>query len=78
MREQNEELDKYRADRNKYNQDLQQIQALKSRISMVERKLKDLQNERTSIDKIKESTANDIKVLYFSLFNSKDVTIAEK
>ncbi|XP_076240283.1 structural maintenance of chromosomes 5 isoform X2 [Calliopsis andreniformis] len=61
--EENKEIDKYRADRNKYHQDLQQIQALKSRISMYEKKILDLENERTSIDKIKEATTNDIKVL---------------
>ena len=61
--EQNKEFDKYRADRNKYQQSLHQIQTLKSRISMVEQKIADLQNERTSIDKIKEATTNDIKVI---------------
>ncbi|XP_015433616.1 PREDICTED: structural maintenance of chromosomes protein 5 [Dufourea novaeangliae] len=61
--EHNKELDKYRANRNKQQQDLQQIQALKSRISMVERKIMTLQNERTSIDKIKESTTKEIKVI---------------
>lgn len=68
--EQNKEFDKYRADRNKYQQSLHQIQALKSRISMVERKIADLQNERTSIDKIKEATTNDIKVPFVSLSKS--------
>ncbi|XP_078052832.1 structural maintenance of chromosomes 5 [Augochlora pura] len=60
---QNTELDKYRAIRNKHQQELQQIQTLKTRISMVEKRITDLQNERTSIDQIKESTTNQIKAL---------------
>lgn len=63
VHEQNKELDEYRISRNKYQQDLQQIQTLKSRISMIQKKILDLQNERTSIEKIQESSANEIKVL---------------
>ena len=63
IHEQNKELDEYRINRNKYLQDLQQIQTLKSRISMIQKKIVDLQNERTSIEKIQESSANEIKVL---------------
>lgn len=63
VHEQNKELDEYRISRNKYQQDLQQIQTLKSRISMIQKKIVDLQNERTSIEKIQESSANEIKVL---------------
>lgn len=63
IHEQNKELDEYRINRNKYQQDLQQIQTLKSRISMIQKKIVDLQNERTSIEKIQESSANEIKVL---------------
>ncbi|CAL7950406.1 unnamed protein product [Xylocopa violacea] len=59
----NEELEKCRAKRNKYQQDLQQIQTLKSRISMVQKKIEDLQNERTSIERIKESFTKNIKVI---------------
>ncbi|XP_043507403.1 structural maintenance of chromosomes protein 5 isoform X1 [Frieseomelitta varia] len=61
--EQNKELDEIRASRNKHQQNLQQIQALKSRISMVQKKILDLQNERTSIDKIKESSTKEIKII---------------
>ncbi|XP_076647779.1 structural maintenance of chromosomes 5 [Halictus rubicundus] len=61
--EQNKELDKHRVSRNKFQQHLQQILALKSRITVIERKITNLQNERTSIDKIKESTTNEIKVI---------------
>ena len=60
--EQNKELDEIRASRNKHQQNLQQIQALKSRISMVQKKILDLQNERTSVEKIKESSTKEIKV----------------
>ncbi|XP_076630120.1 structural maintenance of chromosomes 5 isoform X2 [Colletes latitarsis] len=60
---QNKELDKHRANKNKVHQDLQQIQLLKSRISMVQQKLINLENERTSIDQIKESYTNEIKVI---------------
>lgn len=63
VHEQNKELDEYRISRNKYQQDFQQIQTLKSRISMIQKKIVDLQNERTSIEKIQESSANEIKVL---------------
>lgn len=63
VHEQNKELDEYRISRNKYQQDLQQIQTLKSRISMIQKKIVDLQNERTNIEKIQESSANEIKVL---------------
>nr|XP_033330199.1 structural maintenance of chromosomes protein 5 isoform X2 [Megalopta genalis] len=59
----NTELDKHRANRNKHQQSLQQIQTLKTRISMAEKKIVSLQNERTSIDQIKESTTNEIKTL---------------
>ncbi|XP_076377305.1 structural maintenance of chromosomes 5 isoform X3 [Megalopta genalis] len=59
----NTELDKHRANRNKHQQSLQQIQTLKTRISMAEKKIVNLQNERTSIDQIKESTTNEIKTL---------------
>ena len=78
--EQNKEFDKYRADRNKYQQSLHQIQALKSRISMVERKIADLQNERTSIDKIKEATTNDIKVMLnkqLKIYNTYNAELEE-
>ncbi|XP_043259906.1 structural maintenance of chromosomes protein 5 isoform X2 [Colletes gigas] len=60
---QNKELDKHRANKNKVHQDLQQIQLLKSRISMVQQKLINLENERTSIEQIKESYTNEIKVI---------------
>lgn len=60
--EHNKELDEIRASRNKHQQNLQQIQALKSRISMVQKKILDLQNERTSVEKIKESSTKEIKV----------------
>ncbi|XP_034178803.2 structural maintenance of chromosomes 5 [Osmia lignaria lignaria] len=61
MCEENKKLDEHRASRNKIQQDFQQVQALKSRISMVEKKIESLENERTSIDKIKELYTNKIK-----------------
>lgn len=64
--EYNKELDKYRSIRNKQQQDYQQIQGLKSKISIIERKIRDLENERCSIEKIKESSIKEIKVLLYS------------
>ncbi|XP_053989694.1 LOW QUALITY PROTEIN: structural maintenance of chromosomes protein 5 [Hylaeus volcanicus] len=61
--EQNKELDRYRASRSEIHKNLQQIEALKSRISMIEKKIENLQKEQTSIDKIRESSTNDIKVI---------------
>ncbi|XP_076229234.1 structural maintenance of chromosomes 5 isoform X2 [Nomia melanderi] len=61
--EHNKELDKYRSIRNKHQQDFQQIQGLKSKISIIERKIRDLENERCSIEKIKESSIKEIKVI---------------
>nr|XP_003704386.1 PREDICTED: structural maintenance of chromosomes protein 5 [Megachile rotundata] len=58
---QTKELDKHRATRNKTQQDCQQVNALKSRISLVIKKIESLQNERTSIDEIKQSYTNKIK-----------------
>ncbi|XP_076285291.1 structural maintenance of chromosomes 5 [Lasioglossum baleicum] len=75
--EHNKELDKHRASRNKHQQDLQQILAIKSRISMVEKKIRDLQDERTSIDKIKEYTMKEIKVIlnkqlqFYKIYNNE-------
>lgn len=66
MCEENKKLDKHRASRNKIQQDYQQVQALKSRISMVEKKIESLENERTSIDQIKEQFTNKIKVCLLS------------
>ncbi|KOC65567.1 Structural maintenance of chromosomes protein 5 [Habropoda laboriosa] len=78
--EQNTELEKYRVDRNKYQQDLQKIQTLKSRISMVEKKISSLQNERTSIDKIKESSTNNIKMILdrqFKIYRAYNAELEE-
>lgn len=63
VHEQNKELDKIKATRNKYQQDLQQIQTLKSKIYIVEKKVVDLQNGRTTIEEIKKSSTKEIKVL---------------
>lgn len=63
VHEQNKELDKIKATRNKYQQDLQQIQTLKSKIYIVEKKVVDLQNGRTTVEEIKESSTKEIKVL---------------
>ncbi|KAI4478557.1 hypothetical protein M0804_011880 [Polistes exclamans] len=45
-------LDKYREDRTKYQQNIQQIQVLKNRISIVSKKIENLENERTSKEDI--------------------------
>lgn len=63
VHEQNKELDKIKATRNKYQQDLQQIQTLKSKIYIVEKKVVDLQNGRTTVEEIKISSTKKIKVL---------------
>lgn len=63
VHEQNKELDKIKATRNKYQQDLQQIQTLKSKIYIVEKKVVDLQNGRTTVEEIKKSSTKEIKVL---------------
>ncbi|XP_017884045.1 structural maintenance of chromosomes protein 5 [Ceratina calcarata] len=63
MREHNNELDKYKTEKNEHQQDLQQIQVLKSRISVMKKKIADLQNARTSIEKIQESSREDIKLI---------------
>ncbi|CAK9812836.1 Structural maintenance of chromosomes protein 5 [Anthophora plagiata] len=80
IHEQNTELEKYRADKNNYQQDLQKIQTLKSRISMIEKKIANLQNERTSIEKIKESSTNNIKVILsrqFKIYKAYNTELEE-
>lgn len=59
------ELDKYRSDRNKYQQNIQQIQALQGRIRIADKKIKQLETERTSVDNIKAACTKEIKVLFF-------------
>ncbi|XP_043597499.1 structural maintenance of chromosomes protein 5 [Bombus pyrosoma] len=61
VHEQNKELDKIKATRNKYQQDLQQIQTLKSKIHIVEKKVVDLQNGRTTVEEIKKYSTKEIK-----------------
>ncbi|XP_015177763.1 PREDICTED: structural maintenance of chromosomes protein 5 [Polistes dominula] len=48
----NKKLDKYREDRTKYQQTMQQIQTLRNRISIVSQKIEKLENERTSKEDI--------------------------
>lgn len=48
----NKQLDTYRETRTKYQHDIQQIQALRNRISMASKKIKILENERTSREDI--------------------------
>ncbi|RLU20141.1 hypothetical protein DMN91_006747 [Ooceraea biroi] len=61
--EETKELDKYRADRNKYQQNIQQIQALKGRLRIVAGKIKQMETDRTSIDDIKAACIKEIKVI---------------
>lgn len=56
------DLDKCRMERNRYQQNTQQIQALKGRIQIAEGKIKQLEMERTSIDDIKATCTKEIKV----------------
>lgn len=57
------ELDKYRSDRNKYQQNIQQIQALQGRIRIADKKIKQLETERTSVDNIKAACTKEIKAI---------------
>jgi uncharacterized protein YydD (DUF2326 family) len=61
--EETKQLDKYRADRNKYQQNIQQIQALKSRIRIAADKIKQMEMDRTSIGDIRAACIKEIKVL---------------
>lgn len=62
--EETKELEKYRTDRNKYQQNIQHIQALKSRIRIATNKIEQLEMDRTSIDNIKAACAKEIKVFF--------------
>lgn len=64
---QTEDLDKCRSDRNKYQQNIQSIQALKSRIRIAEDKVKQMEMDRTSIENIKRSCVTEIKVFFLIL-----------
>ncbi|EFN85556.1 structural maintenance of chromosomes protein 5 [Harpegnathos saltator] len=61
--EENNVLEKYRLDRNKYQQNIQQIEVLKGRIHMTENNIKSMEKERTSIDNIKAACTKEIKVI---------------
>jgi len=61
--EETKQLDKYRADRNKYQQNIQQIQALKSRIRIAADKIKQMEIDRTSIDDIRAAYNKEIQVV---------------
>lgn len=58
-------LDEYRTNRNKYQQNIQQIQALKSRIRITADKIKKMESVQTCIEDIKEEYAKKIKVFSF-------------
>lgn len=68
INEETKKLDGYRSDRNKYQQNIQQIQALKGRIHMSTDKIKQMEIERTSIDNIKEACAKDIRVFLINTY----------
>lgn len=63
--EENNELEKYRSDRNKYQQNIQQIEALKGRIKIAESSIKKMEEERKSIDNIKAECTKEIKVFFY-------------
>ncbi|KAG5329555.1 SMC5 protein, partial [Acromyrmex charruanus] len=56
-------LDEYRANRNKCQQNVQHIQALKGRIHIAEDKLRQLEMGRMNIDDIKATYTNEIKAI---------------
>ncbi|KYQ56942.1 Structural maintenance of chromosomes protein 5 [Trachymyrmex zeteki] len=56
-------LDEYRANRNKCQQNVQHIQALKSRIHIAENKIRQLEMGRMNIDDIKATYTNEIKAI---------------
>lgn len=64
IHEENKTLDEYKANRNKYQQNIQNIQSLKSRIHMAADKIKKLEMARTSIEDIKAACTKEIKVLF--------------
>lgn len=68
IREETKVLEEYRANRNKYQQNIQHIQALKSRIHIATDKIKQLEMGRMSIDDIKAACTKEIKV--FSFFHN--------
>ncbi|XP_050458298.1 structural maintenance of chromosomes protein 5 [Cataglyphis hispanica] len=61
--EETKEIEKYRTDRNKYQQNIQHIQALKSRIRIAANKIEQLEMDRTSIDNIKSACTKEIKAI---------------
>ncbi|XP_072759051.1 structural maintenance of chromosomes protein 5 [Anoplolepis gracilipes] len=63
IKEETKELDKYRTDRNKYQQNIQQIQALKSRIRIAINKIEQLEMDQMSIDNIKVACNKEIKAI---------------
>lgn len=62
IQDETKELDRYRADRSKYQQHVQQIQALQSRIRIAADKIKQMEEDRTSIEDIKAACTKEIKV----------------
>ncbi|XP_012059137.1 PREDICTED: structural maintenance of chromosomes protein 5 [Atta cephalotes] len=56
-------LDEYRANRNKCQQNVQHIQALKGRIHIAEDRLRQLEIGRMNIDDIKATYTNEIKII---------------
>ncbi|KAL6263333.1 hypothetical protein P5V15_006130 [Pogonomyrmex californicus] len=63
IREETKVLDEYRINRNKYQQNIQHIQTLKSRIHVAADKIKQMEMGRTSIDDIKAACTNEIKAV---------------
>lgn len=59
-------LDEYRSNRNKHQQNIQHIQALKSRIHIAADKIKQMETARTSIEDIKAACTKEIKVFFLT------------
>lgn len=62
LRQANAELDELRAAKQLAQRNAQTIQSLNSRISIAEKKIKALQEERTSVEDIKAASARQIQV----------------
>lgn len=65
IKEETKVLDEFRANRNKYQQNIQHIQALKSRIHIATDKIKQMELARMSVEDIKATHTKEIKVFFF-------------
>lgn len=69
-----EKMKQLRAQRTECQHHMEQIKTVRSRMTMTDRKIKDLQEQRTSIEEIKESNKKEINVrfqLRLSIFSNQ-------